>query len=332
MIKTVFSMFGGALMAAAVTSAALPAPALAAPPVPAQQKSQVPGFYRFALGGFEITALYDGYIDLKPELFGPISATDMQSLLARMFAAKYATGLQTAVNAYLVHTGDHLVLVDTGTATAFGPTLGHLVDNIRASGYDPAQVDTVLLTHLHPDHALGLLNAQGGMAFPNAQIRVARAEAAYWLDPKIAAASPKDAKPFFKMADDAVAPYRALGRLTVFDAGDVLLPGIKAVSSPGHTPGHTSYLLQSADQSLLVWGDIVHNHAVQFARPDVAIEFDSDKAKAVETRREIFKLASGQALWVAGAHLPFPGIGHVRADKDGFAWVPVEFAPIRGDQ
>ncbi|CUW37338.1 putative Metallo-beta-lactamase superfamily protein, zn-dependent hydrolase protein [Magnetospirillum sp. XM-1] len=313
--------------AALLLAAALPAHA----ETPAQKGDQVGGWHRFKLGGFEVTALYDGYIDLPQKVMLNISAKTTEELLRRMFV-DYGKGIQTAVNAYLVHTGTRLVLVDAGTAKAFGPTLGFIPDNIRAAGYDPAQVDAVLLTHLHPDHAAGLLGADGKPAFPNAEIWVAKAEADFWLDEAVAAKMPEANRVFFKMARDAVAPYKAAGKLHAI-SGQVGLPaGIAAVDTNGHTPGHTSYLLTSQGQSLLVLGDLVHNHAVQFAHPEVAFEYDSDRVQAVKTRKKVFADAAKQRLWVAGAHLPFPGIGHVRAEGKAFAWVPLEYSPLRKDR
>ena len=297
---------------------------------PPQQKTQVPGYYRMALGDFEVTALYDGYIDLDRKLLSGASAQDIQRLLARMFIMN--SQVQTTVNAYLMHTGSRLVLVDTGAAKAFGPTMGVLLNHIRAAGYDPAQIDAVLLTHLHPDHASGLLTPEGKVAFPNAEVRVAKAESDYWLDEAMAAKAPKDAQPFFKMAREAVAPYIVAGRFKPFGPDETPLPGVSAVPTPGHTPGHTGYLFSSKNQSLLVWGDIVHSHASQFARPEIAIEFDIDKKQAVVSRRKMFADAAKDKLWVAGAHLPFPGIGHVRAEPPRYAWVPIEYGPILEDR
>ncbi|WP_156612474.1 MBL fold metallo-hydrolase [Paramagnetospirillum marisnigri] len=322
------SLVKAALLGMALTLAAAP-PVLADPP--AQRADQVGGWHRFKLGGFEVTALYDGYIDLDRKTLLNIEGKTVESLLRRMFV-DYGKGMQTAVNAYLVHTGTRLVLVDAGTAKAFGPTLGFILANIKAAGYDPAQVDTVLLTHLHPDHAAGLLTADGTAAFPNAEVWAAKAEADFWLDEAIAAKAPQSAQVFFKMARDAVAPYKSAGRFHAF-TGQVGLPaGIAAVDTHGHTPGHTSYLLTSQGQSLLVLGDLIHNHAVQFARPEAAFEYDSDKAQAVKTRKAVFADAARQKLWVAGAHLPFPGIGHIRAEGKAFAWVPLEYSPLRADR
>lgn len=313
------------LAAPALVSITVPGIANAAPP--AKQMTQVPGYYRMVLGELEVTALYDGYVALDRKLLKGANARDIQSLLARMFVSS-GNGVQTAVNAYLINTGTNLILVDAGAAKCFGPTLGSIAGNIRAAGYEPAQVDTVLLTHLHGDHVCGLLEADGKPAFPNATVHVAREEAAFWLDKNTAEKAPKDAQAFFKMAQDAVAPYAEAGKLKEFNAGDSLLPGITSVPAQGHTPGHAGYLFSSGDQQLLVWGDIVHSHAVQFARPEVSIEFDIDSKKAIASRKRIFEEAARKKLWVAGAHLPFPGLGHVRAEKKGYAWVPVEYAPV----
>ncbi|WP_432721336.1 MBL fold metallo-hydrolase [Jeongeupia wiesaeckerbachi] len=304
-------------------------PVHAAPP--AQLNAQVPGFYRMAVGDFVVTALYDGYIDLDPTLLKGASAQDIQTLLARMFLQS-TPGVQTAVNAFLVHTGDKLVLVDSGAGKCFGPALGGIVANLKAAGYTPEQVDLVLLTHLHPDHACGISTADGKPVFPNADVYVAKSESDFWLNDAAAAKAPQDTRPFFKMAKDSILPYARQGRFRVFNAGDKLLPGVSSVVASGHTPGHTAYLLSSKNQSLLLWGDLVHSHSVQFARPEVSLEFDVNSEQAIATRKAIFANAAKDKLWVGGAHLPFPGIGHVRTEGGAYAWVPIEYGPIRSDR
>jgi glyoxylase-like metal-dependent hydrolase (beta-lactamase superfamily II) len=233
------------------------------------------------------------------------------------------------VNAYLVHTGDALILVDTGTAKAFGPDLGFVVDNLKAAGYQPEQVSHVLLTHLHPDHVNGLVSADGRALFSNAQIHVAKAEADFWLDAAIAAKAPKDAQPFFAMAKKAMSPYQAKGSLKLFAGVSPLLAGVTPVPLPGHTPGHTGFLLESKGMKLLIWGDILHNYASQLADPGIAIEFDTDTKAAVATRRAILKRVAKEKLMIAGMHLPFPGVGHIRADGKSYTYVPIEFGPLR---
>jgi glyoxylase-like metal-dependent hydrolase (beta-lactamase superfamily II) len=290
-------------------------------------RSQVPGYYRMQLGQFEVTALYDGAIDLDAKLLKNANATDLQRLLSRMFVGN--PGMQTAVNAYLINTGSHLVLVDAGAAGLFGPSLGFVARNMKAAGYDAAQVDAVVITHLHGDHMGGLNDANGLPRFPKARILVSREESAFWLSQEIADGSPAKAQPYFKRVRDLAAPYLASGQWQTFSTGSMLMPGIQAVQASGHTPGHTAYAIESEGQTLLIWGDLVHAHAVQFTRPDVSIEFDVDQKQAIATRRDIMKAMAANRSLVAGMHLPFPGIGHVRAEGRGtYSWVPIEFAPL----
>jgi len=308
----------------AVGSAA--APASAVPEAPAV--AQVPGYFRMQLGAFDVTALYDGHVDLDAALLRGAGPAAIDAGLAGAFQTR-GMPLQTAVNGYLVQTGAHLVLVDTGTAKLFGDHLGFLLANLRAAGHAPADVDTILLTHLHPDHAGGLLAAGGAMAFPNAQVFVPKADADYWLSREAAAAAPKDKQALFAMSRNAVAPYLAAGRLTVFEPGRLLRDGVRALPAPGHTPGHTAYLFSSEKENLLVWGDIIHNAAVQFPHPEVSIEFDTDQRRAVATRRALLGQAASRRWWVAGAHLPFPGLGRIRSGADrAYRWVPAEYGPV----
>ncbi len=184
-----------AVALAGLSACVLLAPVMTRAATPALLKTQVPGFYRMALGDFEVTALYDGYIELDTKLFKNTTPQEMQKLLARSFINK--SGIQTAVNGYLINTGSNLVLIDTGSAKCFGPTLGALAENLKASGYDAAQVDTVVITHLHPDHACGLVAPDGKLAFPNATLRTAKAESEFWMSEAVAAKAPKDAQNFF---------------------------------------------------------------------------------------------------------------------------------------
>jgi glyoxylase-like metal-dependent hydrolase (beta-lactamase superfamily II) len=316
-------LLAATLAIAMFTGLAAPMAAQAEAP---QQRTQVPGYYRQMVGAFEVTSLYDGQIMLDAKLLKNTTPQQVQTLLAQMFRANPTP---TAVIAYLVNTGDKLVLVDAGAAKLFGPTLGEVLANLKAAGYQPAQVDAVLLTHMHGDHVGGLVSPDGQPAFPNAKVYAAKADADFWLSAEVMAKAPDAAKPFFKMAQDATAPYVKAGRLQTFEGGDEILPGIKPVAEHGHTPGHTGYLFESKGQKLLVWGDLVHNAAVQFPQPKVTIEFDTDQKQALATRLKVFGMTAKERLLVAGMHLPFPGIGHVRADGKGrFSWVPVDFAPI----
>jgi glyoxylase-like metal-dependent hydrolase (beta-lactamase superfamily II) len=292
------------------------------------QKTQVAGWYRHNVGAFEVTALHDGVIEIDSKQLRNADPKQVQVLLARMFRADPTP---TAVNGYLVNMNGKLVLVDTGAAKAFGPALGQVADNLRAAGYQPEQVDAVLITHLHGDHVAGILGADGARLFPNATLHFHARDAAFWLSKEVMARAPQEAQGFFKVAQDAVAPYQAAGKVKTFEGdGAEILPGVKAVATHGHTPGHTSFLLESNGQKLFVLGDLVHNAAVQFPNPKVAIEFDIDTKAAVATRQKVFARLAKDKLLVAGAHLPFPGLGRVRADgKGAYAWVPIDFGPLR---
>lgn len=303
----------------------------AAAEMSAHPSPQAPGFFRMQLGDFVVTALYDGYNLLATSRMSGMPDAEIQSHLHDSFLDS-AQGVQTAVNAYLVQSAAHLLLIDAGGGSCYSHSLGHVIDNLRAAGYAPSQVTAVLLTHLHSDHVCGIIDAAGKPVFNNATLYVARAEADYWLDPQIAANAPEARKRTFSFAQKALAPYQQAGRLVRFDPTTPLPAQLGIEPLHGHTPGHTGYLLSSGGSSLLVWGDVIHSHAVQFAHPEVSFDFDFDRIQALATRQRILAQAAQQRLWVAGAHLPFPGIGHVRQEGAAYRWVPIEYGPLRADR
>ena len=290
-------------------------------------KTQVPGYYRMMLGQFEVTALCDGAVDIDIQLLRNTSDAEVQELLTRMFIS--GPKMPTPVNAYLVNTGTSLILVDTGAGTKLGPTLGNLPRVLKTAGYDSDQIDAVLITHMHTDHLGGLVNAEGKPVFPKAVVYVAKPESDFWLSTAEAEkVSPHD-REFFQVARDCAEPYVASGRWKTFGEEGVPFPGVKAVSIAGHTPGHTAYEITSGNASLLLIGDMVHAMALQFTRPTVAISFDRDTKQAIAARLALFKSASESKVLVGGMHIPFPGIGRIRADGENtYTWVPVQFSPV----
>jgi len=312
-----------AIAASIVASALMFAVADAAAPL---AKTQAPGYYRMMLGDFEVTAILDGTVALTVgQLLTNTTPAKVDKALKR---AALTDPVETSVNAYLVNTGDKLVLIDAGAAKLFGPTLGNLIANIKAAGYQPEQIDAVYITHMHPDHVGGLM-AGDKPAFPNATVRADKHEADYWLNQANMEAAPKDAKGFFQGAMASVNPYVAGGKFQPFDGDTDLVAGIKAVASRGHTKGHTTYVVESKGQKLVLWGDLMHVAAVQFPEPSVTIKFDTDSRPAASERKKAFADAAKRGYWVAAAHLPFPGIGHIRAEGNGYVFVPANYSVPR---
>jgi glyoxylase-like metal-dependent hydrolase (beta-lactamase superfamily II) len=295
------------------------------------QKTQAPGYYRMMLGEFEITAMFDGIVDLDAGLLQDISEKEVRDLLARKLISD-PHKIPAPTNCYLVNTGKKLVLVDAGGGAFFGRGLGRLTKNLAASGYKPEQIDAVLITHLHPDHVGGLLDAQGKPAFPNAVVCLAKAENDYWLsdvEPKVPAEYKEHLKKARRMVADIAKPYLATNRWKTLAGSSLPISGIKAVPIPGHTPGHTAYEIRSEGQTLLIIGDTIHVAAVQFARPDAAVSFDSDPKQAVATREALFRRIADGKTFVADMHIAFPGFGRLRSDgKKGYAWIPIEYSPL----
>lgn len=291
-------------------------------------QTSAPGYYRFMLGKFEVTALSDGTVDLPVDQLLQEPATKTVAALDHAFLK---TPLPVSDNAYLINTGKRLVLVDTGAGDLFGPTLGKLMSNLKASGYKPEQIDDIFLTHMHPDH-VGGLSANRVIQFPNAVVHADRHEADYWLSQKNLDSAPAASKGFFQGAMASVSPYVQAGKFIPFDGSVELVPGVRSYPSFGHTVGHTSYMIESDGQKLLLMGDLIHVLAVQLDHPNVTIVFDTDPKGAAASRIKAFNQVARERTLVAGAHLPFPGIGHLRATGKSYQWVPVNFTQMPAGQ
>ena len=219
-----------------------------------------------------------------------------------------------------------LVLVDAGAGAMLGPHTGDLVNNLQAAGYRPEQIDEIYLTHLHTDHVGGLV-ANGQRVFPNAIVRVDRREIEYWLSETNTQAAPEAAKRFFLAAATALTPYQQAGLLKPFDGNTDLIPGVRAQSGYGHTPGHTTYVVENRDQKLVLWGDVVHVAALQFDDPSVTIRYDVDSSEAEQVHERVFAEAADRGYRVGGAHISFPGLGHVRHDHGkAYTFVPLNYS------
>ncbi|UKT65025.1 MBL fold metallo-hydrolase [Pedobacter mucosus] len=288
-----------------------------------------PGSYHMMLGQIEIVAFSDGSIPQElDKLLTNVEPEEVRRLTKQNFQQPT---VEASVNAYLVKTGGKSILIDAGTSELYGPSLGHLPANMRAAGYNPEQIDAILITHIHTDHTGGLIQGDK-IVFPNATVYVSKAEADYWLNEDSFSKAPAKMKPYFEQARMKMLPYVKAGRVKTFVYGTELFPGIMPVASPGHTPGHSFYQLTSQGQKIMFWGDILHSGAVQFARPEVTIVYDVDPGRAASSRKKAFREAAANGYWIAGDHLSFPGIGHVKAYGNAYQWYPINYTTTGSGQ
>ena len=308
------------LLAAALAAAAMTAHA-AAPMV----KTPPPGFFRMMLGDIEVTPISDGTVDLPMDQLLHQKPEITRAALAKQFLK---TPVETSDNAYLINTGSKLVLVDTGAGALFGPTLGKFVNNLKAAGYQPEQIDEIYLTHMHGDHIGGLVK-DGQRVFPNAIVRAGKADADFWLNKANMDKAPAEKKGYFQGAMASINPYVQAGKFKAIEGDGELVPGVSALAEHGHTPGHTVYVVQSRGQKLVLIGDLIHVGAVQFDNPQVTIGFDSDEKAAAAARKKVFDDAAKSGALIGGAHLQFPGVGHLETQGKGYRWIPVNYTQMR---
>jgi glyoxylase-like metal-dependent hydrolase (beta-lactamase superfamily II) len=281
------------------------------------------GYFHLKVGDVDVIALSDGTVPQNlHQLLMNTQSGEIDGMLKKDFQSD---PVELSVNAYLIKSDDQLVLVDAGTAGNYGPTLGHLTESLARAGYKADQINAVLITHIHIDHTGGLMNGEQ-MAFPNATIYISKPEVDFWFNAENKQKAPESLKNYFTQAEASVGPYLKAGKVKTFTYGKALFPGITPVAAPGHTPGHTAYALESKNQKILFLGDIMHVAAVQFTDPSVTIVYDVDQPAAAAQRKKAFADAAKNNYWVAGDHLSFPGIGHIRAEGGYYVYVPANYS------
>jgi glyoxylase-like metal-dependent hydrolase (beta-lactamase superfamily II) len=307
----------GLAAASATLLPVLPAAAKEAP-----VSAQALGIYRMKVGSYEVTILNDGTAALPTKYYSgdPAGAA---KLLENAFAPSTEMA-PTSFNAWLINTGDKLVLVDTGYSNAIGPVAGHLPKALAAAGVSPADIDAVVVTHVHPDHCNGLLTTDKQIAYPNATVNINGDEFAWWIEGDVKI---PEGKPFFKDLFEGgravFKPYIDGKRVQTFKDGAEIAPGVTAVTAPGHTVGHTMLRVTSGKDQLLIWTDIVHSTALQFPEPERSIAFDLDPPQAIATRKKVMEMVATDRVMIAGMHIGFPGVGHVVKAGTGYAFLPV---------
>lgn len=267
------------------------------------------------IGDLTVWTISDGRLKSSLDVLVGIERAESE----RLTGVSGSDPLFLPVNCFLIRSGEHLALIDVGAGSTMGPTLGQLPDNLRAMGVAPETLRTILLTHLHPDHSNGLVDAAGQPVFPNAELILHEREAAFWLDQEVKPEQPERTRRGMAASQFATAPYR--DRIRRVQDGEVL-PGISAVLQAGHTPGHTGWMLQSHGDRLLVWGDIVHLASVQVPLPQTALAFDVDPDAARETRLRVFERVAAERLRVGGAHVEYPGFGYLTRRDGGYVFEP----------
>jgi glyoxylase-like metal-dependent hydrolase (beta-lactamase superfamily II) len=284
-----------------------------------------PFYHRMKLGDYQIIALSDGTVPIDlHKVLTDITPKEIDQLSAASFQTAQ---VETSVNAYVIKMNGKNILIDAGTAGLYGPTLGHLTENLRKIGIAPEAIDAVLITHIHSDHTGGLMQGSK-MVFPNATIYISKREVDFWLNADIKRKAPERLAHWFKEAEDKVGPYLKAGKVKTFDYGKELFPGLEPIAAPGHTPGHTFFALMSMSQKIVFVGDLVHAATVQFPDPSATISFDVDSKGAAATRLLTFDDAAVNGYWLAADHISFPGIGHVRKNGTGFLWIPINYSTL----
>lgn len=287
--------------------------------VPAKH-AQAPGFFRFRLGRFEVTVVSDGNLQLPARA---IAAKTPEAELRAFLKSRFlSTDTSYAhLNLCLINTGDNLVLVDAGSGDNFQPSAGKLVENLTFAGYKPEQINHVVLTHAHPDHLWGVTDDfEEAPRFPNATHYISKAEWSYWSDKQNEVKIPESQRAF------AIAARRHFGdisgRLKRVAPEAEIVPGVRFLATPGHTPGHCSVVVESEKQKLIVTGDALTHVYASLEHPDWQPAFDIDPDLAVKTRLKLLDMAAGSEALVLGYHFAFPGLGQVSRRGRVYQWTP----------
>ena len=320
------TVLAGTALAAAPIGVPAIAQTASSSPAPAQGSAsrQAPGFYRYKIGDIEVTAINDGSAPRPLEGFirnAEIAA--VQQAAREAFLPENT--IQNTFNGLVINNGGRLTIIDTGNGDMGAPTTGRWMENFRAAGFDPAQVNTVVISHFHGDHINGLRLKDGTAVFPNAEVMVPAAEWAFWMDDARMNQAPEAMKGAFQGARRVFGPIA--NNVKRYEMDKEVVPGLTSVAAPGHTPGHTAYMLSSGSGKLMIMSDLTNHPALFVRNPDWSPSVDQDADMARATRRKLLDMAAVERLQVAFYHAPFPATGHIAKDGSRFQFIPVQWTP-----
>ena len=315
--------------AAAALAAALPAQGFSAAPVAGKQAA---GFYRYKVGDIEVTVVTDGANRL-PITDAFVANVKKEEVNAALVAAFMEPGVFVGpYNPIVLNTGGKLALVDTGTSEAAyvsskGAT-GQLMTNLAAAGIEAGAIDTVIISHYHGDHINGLLKADKSLAFPNAEILVPANEHQFYMDDgNMSRATKGRIEDVFKNVRRVISG-EVLKRLRTYEWDKDVVPGVLAVGTPGHTPGHTSHVVSSGSSKVYVQADVTHAPFLFARNPGWHAYYDQDPVMAEATRRKVYDMLSAEKMLVQGFHYPFPSVAHVEKTATGYREIPMPWSPV----
>jgi len=318
---------GAAAIGAAAAFGPLPAARAATPAV----GKQAPGFYRYKVGDIEITVVTDGVArgPLTENFVTNVKADEVKAALEADHRSRDI--FDNTFTPVVLNTGGKLVLIDTGTGeanfTASKGTAGQFTANLAAAGINPSAIDTVIISHYHGDHMNGLLKADNSLAFPNAEILVPAVEHKYWMDDGEMSRAPKGRIEGLFKNNRRVFSGEVLKRTRTYEWDKEVVPGVTATGTPGHSPGHTSFVVASGPGKVYVQSDVTHVPYLFVRHPDWHAAYDQDATMAEATRRKVYDMLAAEKMMVQGFHYPFPSHAYIEKNGNGYRETMVAWNP-----
>jgi glyoxylase-like metal-dependent hydrolase (beta-lactamase superfamily II) len=275
------------------------------------------GPYTFKQGAYDVTVVSDGTLMLPMNLID--SGGKPEEVKKLLGAMVNGDNIQFEASPLLLKSGSDVILIDTGSGQGFQPSAGKIADSLKAAGTDPATITKVIFTHAHPDHLWGTTGADGKTPYTNATFHISQAEWDFWSAPDLAGKMPKEMQGMVTGTQGQLAAIKE--KINMFKPGSEVLPGIAAIDTSGHTPGHISFELAGGD-GMIVMGDVFPNPNVYFAHPDWKFAFDADHDKAIAARKKMLDMASAGKKKLLGYHWPYPGIGMAEKKDGAYVYVP----------